>query len=169
MKKRLVLFLFIFNLTMVPVLMKAQTVLNDAGVKVEGGSNTPFIITHDVLKTFPRAVVNRKDKDGNNHLYTGAALSDILAKAGTTLGKELKGTNLTKCLLVEAADGYQVSFAFAELDKAFTDRIIILADEMDGKPLPVADGPYRVVVEGEKKPARCIKQVTGMFIKSIVK
>lgn len=169
MKKGLLLFLFTFNLTMVPVLMKAQTVLNDAVVKVEGGANTPFIITHDVLKTFPRAVVNRKDKDGNNHLYTGAALSDILAKAGTTLGKELKGANLTKCLLVEAIDGYEVAFAFAELDKAFTDRVVILADEMDGKPLPVADGPYRVVVEGEKKPARCIKQVTGMLIKSIVK
>jgi hypothetical protein len=66
--------------------------------------------------------------------------------------------------LVEARDGYQVVFALAELDKDFTDRRIILADKVDGKSLSPADGPFRIIVQDEKKPARCIKQVTGIKI-----
>ena len=96
-------------------------------------------------------------------------MSDILLKAGAALGKDLRGGNLNKCLLVEAIDGYQVVFALAELDQAFTDRVIILANEMDGKPLPAADGPFSIIVQDEKKPARCIKQVVGMYVKSTVR
>ena len=47
----------------------------------------------------------------------------------------MKGKNLTKYILVTASDNYQVVFALAELDKAFTDRTIHLADQVDGKPL----------------------------------
>jgi len=105
-----------------------------------------------------------KDKDGNEHAYTGVLLADLLQKAGTTMGKDLKGKNLTKFISVEASDGYQVVFALAELDKDFTDRTIILANMMDGKPLPTGDGPFRIIVQDEKKPARCIKQVTAIKV-----
>ena len=80
------------------------------------------------------------------------------------MGSALKGDNLTKYLFVTASDNYQVDFALPELDKAYTDRMIILADKMDGKPLPTGDGPFRVIVQDEKRPARCIKQVTGLKV-----
>ena len=91
-------------------------------------------------------------------------MSTILQKAGVTSGKDLRGKNLTKYVQVEASDGYQVVFALAELDKDFTDRMIILADEVDGKPLAAGDGPFRIIVQDEKKPARCIKQVTAIKV-----
>jgi hypothetical protein len=37
---------------------------------------------------------------------------------------------------------------------------------MDGKPLAAGVGPFRVVVPGEKKPARSCFQVTEIEIKS---
>ena len=80
------------------------------------------------------------------------------------MGNDLKGENLTKFISVSASDGYQVVFALAELDKSFTDRVIILASLMDGKPLPTGDGPFRIIVQDEKKPARCIKQVTSIKV-----
>jgi hypothetical protein len=57
-----------------------------------------------------------------------------------------------------------VTFALAELDKSYTDRMIILANQVDGKPLLPADGPFRIIVQDEKKPARCIKQVVSFKI-----
>ncbi|WP_254448541.1 hypothetical protein [Spirosoma rhododendri] len=66
---------------------------------------------------------------------------------------------------MKAADGYEVVFALAELDPDFSTRTILLADSVDGAPLADGMGPYRVVVPGEKKPARWIRQVTEMAVK----
>jgi hypothetical protein len=85
--------------------------------------------------------------------------------AGVTTGKQLRGKNLTKYMLVKCADGYEVLFSLAELDSSFTDRTVIIADESEGKPLPLEKGPFRLIVPGEKKPARCSFQVTELAIR----
>lgn len=162
MKKHLsIIVLALFCL--VPLVTKAQN-QKEAVVKVTGEVTSPLNINNAELHKFTQTTVIRKDRDNKDHSYTGVLLGDILQKAGATLGAELKGENLTKYLSVEASDGYQVVFALAELDKGYTDRMIILADQMDGKPLPAADGPFRIIVQDEKKPARCIKQVTSLRI-----
>lgn len=144
-----------------PFFVNAQ---KQATVKITGEVSTPLTITPENIKTYEQVKVIRKDRDGNDHTYTGALLSALLQKAGVTMGKELKGENLVKYVLATASDGYQVVFALAELDKEFTDRAIILATEIDGKPLAPADGPFRIIVQDEKKPARCMKQVTELHI-----
>jgi DMSO/TMAO reductase YedYZ molybdopterin-dependent catalytic subunit len=141
---------------------RAQT--KEAVVKVTGEVTNPLTIGSADLQQYKQTTVTRKDRDGKDHTYSGVIVSEILAKAGVTLGPELRGENLAKYLLVEASDGYQVLFALAELDKGFTDRSIILADKIDGQPLAPADGPFRIIVQDEKKPARCIKQVTAMKV-----
>ncbi len=67
-------------------------------------------------------------------------------------------------LVVEAADGYRAVFALSELDPAFTDRVILLADRRDGQPISTRDGPLQVVVPGEKKHARWVRQVIRLKI-----
>ncbi|KIO75847.1 molybdopterin-binding protein [Pedobacter lusitanus] len=166
MKKQLLTLLITVCALSTPFLMQGQTLEKETPVKVGGEVKTPLLINGAELGKFRKTLVNRKDRDGNNHVYSGAVLADILQQAGAVSGKELKGANLTKYLLVEAIDGYQVIFAMAELYPDFTDRVIILANEMDGKPLPASDGPFRIIVQDEKKPARCIKQVTGLFVKN---
>jgi hypothetical protein len=69
---------------------------------------------------------------------------------------------MTEVLLVEAADGYRVAFALAEVDPAFSERDIILADKRDGKPLDAKEGPLRIVAPGDKRPARWVRQVTAL-------
>ena len=53
-----------------------------------------------------------------------------------------------------ATDGYRAVFALPGLDHAYTDRIVILADRRDGKPLTEKEGPLRIVVADEKREAR---------------
>lgn len=163
MKKHLLSsFIIVFLLT--PFLTQAQTAAKQASLKVSGEVTTPLTLNDADLHQFTQTTVVRKDRDGGDHTYSGVMLADILKKAGATMGADLKGENLSKYLLVEASDGYQIIFALAELDKSFTDRAIILANQMDGKPLPAGDGPFRIIVQDEKKPARCEKQVVSLKV-----
>jgi hypothetical protein len=163
MKKQLSIILIAFLSLVITTYSKAQT---SASVKISGDVTTPLTINDEDLHKFTQTTVTRKDHDGKEHTYSGVILADLLKKAGATLGADLKGKNLAKYILITASDNYQVVFALAELDKAFTDRTIILADQVDGKPLPAGEGPFRIIVEDEKKPARCIREVVSIQVLS---
>lgn len=147
-----------------PFLLAAQAPVKEASIKVSGEVTMPLDLNIADLQQFTQTEVKRKDKDGNEHIYKGVLLSEILQKAGVTLGKDLHGKNLNKFVQVEASDGYQVVFALAELDKGFTDRLIILATQVDGKLLTATDGPFHIIVQDEKKPARCVRMVTAIKV-----
>jgi arsenical resistance protein ArsH len=133
-------------------------------VKVTGDVTTPLTLTASDFAAMGRTEDSAKDKQGMMHHYSGVAIADILNKAGVTTGKQLRGKNMAKYLLVSCADGYQVVFSLAELDSTITDRVVILADREDGKPLTTGVGPYKLIVPGEKRPARNCFQVTTLFI-----
>ncbi|GGA98627.1 molybdopterin-dependent oxidoreductase [Puia dinghuensis] len=134
-------------------------------VAVGGEVTTPLTLTAADLAAMPRTTATAKDKQGFPHTFAGVALSEIFKKAGVTTGKDLRGKNMTKYVLVSCADNYQVVFSLAELDSSITDRVVILADQEGGQPLPAATGPFRLVVPGEKKPARNCYKVTSIDIK----
>ncbi|MNU09270.1 hypothetical protein D3C72_2557340 [compost metagenome] len=68
-------------------------------------------------------------------------------------------------MLVRCSDGYELVFSLAELDPSFTNRVVILADSKDGKPLADGVGPFRLVVPDENKPARSAHEVTNLIIR----
>ena len=94
-------------------------------------------------------------------------LGDVLKLAGVKFGEQLRGKDLALFLVVGAADGYHAVFALPELDHAFTDRIVILADRRDGKPLAEKEGPLRIVVPDEKREARWVRQVISLTIRRV--
>jgi DMSO/TMAO reductase YedYZ molybdopterin-dependent catalytic subunit len=112
----------------------------------------------------PHVTVTAKDKQGQPHQYRGVPLSAILEAAGAVPGGKLHGREFMKALKVTAADNYQVFFALAELDPAFATGTVILADQCDGKPLPAETGPWQVIVPGEKKPGRWVRQVRSLQV-----
>lgn len=134
-------------------------------VKVSGEVTNPLTLTAADISAMPRTNASAKDRHGEMHSFSGVAIADILNKAGVTTGRQLKGENLAKYLLVTCADNYQVVFSLAELDSSYTDRVVILADQVEGKPLPAGTGPFRLIVPGEKKPARSCMQVVGLAVK----
>jgi hypothetical protein len=86
-------------------------------------------------------------------IYACVLLRDIVALAGVPLGEQLRGDRLALYVVVEAADGYRVVFALPELDAAFTNRVVLLADRRDEQPLHTAEGPLRLVIPAEKRHA----------------
>ncbi|GAA4172077.1 molybdopterin-dependent oxidoreductase [Sphingobacterium ginsenosidimutans] len=133
-------------------------------LKVSGEVGTPLELSLQDLTKLPRKNAALTDRDGKVHQYTGVPVYAILQKAGVTLGGELRGANLSKYLLVKCADGYEVLLSLAEIDNSFTDREVILADTIEQQPLEATKGPLRLVVPGEKKPARSCFQVIELVV-----
>ena len=119
------------------------------------------------LSKLPRREVKGKTHDGAGATFAGTELREILKLAGVKFGKEAKGSHLNSFLVVEAADDYRVVFAMSELEADLTDKVILLADTRDGKPLSKAEGNLRLVVPDEKKQARWVRQVVVLKIKKI--
>ena len=109
-----------------------------------------------------RRTVKATDHEQNVATFEGVLLRDALQPLGLPFGKDLRGKALTIYLLIEAQDGYQVVFTLPELDALFTDKVVLLADRRDGKPLSEKEGPLRIVVPDEKRQARWIRQVRSI-------
>ena len=90
----------------------------------------------------------------------------IITECGAVPGNQLRGKYLAKYILVSGSDGYNAVIALAEADTAFTDKVIILADEEDGKALSANVGPFQLIVPGDKRPARSVWHVTSINILS---
>src|SRR5258707_962729 len=116
------------------------------------------------LAGFQRQTIRVADDKGVQVEYGGVPVAEILEKAGTPLGKELKGPNMALGVVARAADGYQVLFSLAEFDSAFSDRVILLADRRDGKPLDNHEGPLRIIAPGDKRKARSIRGVDALEV-----
>jgi DMSO/TMAO reductase YedYZ molybdopterin-dependent catalytic subunit len=132
-------------------------------IQVTGAVKEPLTLTADDLSKMPRATVRTKS-NGLEVVYEGVPLHEVLKRAGVPLGSELRGKALASYLLASAEDGYQVVFSIAELDPAFTDSVMLLADTADGKPLFGAQGRFRLVVAKDKPGARSVRMLTKLEV-----
>jgi len=132
---------------------RAQTI---QVVNADGHTGTA---TAAQIAAMPHATVSVTDHDEPAQ-FDGVPLAALVSAAGIQLGDTLRGQRMTEALLVEAADGYKVVFALAEVDPAFATREIILADKRDGKAMDAKEGPFRIVAPGDKRAARwCVKSL----------
>ena len=122
----------------------------------------PVRLTTVDFAKLKRLQVKATDHEQNVATFEGVLLRDALQPLGLPFGKDLRGKALTIYLLIEAQDGYQVVFTLPELDALFTDKVVLLADRRDGKPLSEKEGPLRIVVPDEKRQARWIRQVKSI-------
>jgi hypothetical protein len=157
--KRLLL-LCVFSLLIPQTLGYAQQLT----VQTEDGKQT--VLARADIEALPHVKVQASAHD-ISATFEGVALRSVLEKAGVVFGEALREKRLASCLLVEAADGYRVVIALPEMDPAFADKQILLAFLKDGKPLDQKEGPYRIVIPDEKRPARWIREVTSLTIVNV--
>lgn len=168
-EKQKCLSLFILSLLLsiaISTVTYGQVAEKEPALSVEGEVQQILTLHTADLAKMHRMEIRATDKDEKEHHFSGFRLSDILQQAGVTLGAQLRGKNMTKYLLARSGDGYQVIFALAEIDSSFTDRTILVADQVDGHPLPTGKGPFQMVVPGEKKHARWIWGLTTLIVRS---
>lgn len=157
--------LLFFGLAAIEALGQKTELQAGPGVAFQNENSKPVTFSAADIRKLARHTVKAVDH-GTEASFEGYALADVLKMGGVEFGESLRGRRLLTYLLVEAADKYSALFALPELDPAFNDRLIIIADKRDGKPLSATDGPWRVIVPGEKRGARWVRQVVGLRILS---
>lgn len=162
--KKINLFTIAFTLILTSFLNK-PCIAQGTGVTVNGLVAKPYTVNTETFALMKRITIPVTGHDGSTHQYSGVSLFEILTRAEAVPDNQLKGKLMTKYLLITAADNYQVVIAIPEFDPAFTDAVIILADEQDGEKLPANSGPYRLVVPKDKKQARSVMRVTSIEVK----
>jgi hypothetical protein len=138
--KKLNLFLTAIAFFSISVTALSQS-SSDAFITIGGEVLKPLKLAVKDLDKFPSTEIKAKDKEGKEHTYKGTLLFAVLDSAGVTLGKQLRGENLTKYILVTATDGYQVLYSLPEIDPEFTSNTILLTTQVDGNPLPKGEVP----------------------------
>src|SRR5262249_24518639 len=137
----------------------------NVALKIAGDVETPLNLSVEQLRAMPHQTVKvTNPHDKKSETYEGVPISDLLARAGVPLGEKLRGPWMAACVVADASDGYRATFALAELDPGFLDSGVIVADKMDGAPLPDGQGPLKLVAPHEKRPARWVRMVNTLTV-----
>jgi hypothetical protein len=98
--------------------------------------------------------------------YSGLRLANLLLRVGAPLGKDLHGEALANYVVAVGSDGYKAVLALSEIDPSFHPGEVLVADSMDGKPLDAHNGPLKLVVSEDQRPARCVRNLVTIELES---
>jgi len=135
-----------------------------ATLVVQGIGGTSATLSVLDLSKLPQRTVQVTDH-GTPATFEGVLLAEVLAKVDLPLGEKFHSTGASYYLTVEAKDSYRAVFAWAELDSTFMDKAVYVVTKRDGQALSEKDGPFQLVVPGEKRAARWVRQVTALKIR----
>jgi len=136
----------------------------DTTLRIGGDVPASVTLTLSDLAAMAHETAIVTAENGTKSGYRGVPLREILARAGAPFGKDLRGKNMTTYVLASAHDGYQVVFTLAELDAAFGNQNILVADTHEGKPMAAPLGPLRIVCVGDKAGARSLRMLETLEV-----
>ena len=137
---------------------------DEPSLVLHGIGDSVIKLTSADLQKLPSRTIHATPEHRSAADYKCTTVGEILTGSGLQMGKNIRGKRLGDYLRVRAADGYDVVFALPEIDPEFTDRLVLLCYLKDGAALPVDEGPLRIVIPEEKRPARWVRQVTDFFL-----
>jgi hypothetical protein len=106
------------------------------------------------LQSMPRKTLEvHNAHTGAMETYQGVELSLLLARLNAPLEQKLRGKALAMYVVAEGADKYRALYSLAEVDPAFHNGTVIVADREGGQPI-TRDGPFKLVNTEDKRPAR---------------
>ena len=137
-----------------------------ASLSVTGEDGKAVVLTLADLAALPQEAASIAH-DGKITGFKGPLLTEVLKRVGAPLGPALRGPALSDVVIVAASDGYVVALALSDLEPSIRPGKAILADAMaDGAPLG-ADGPFRLIVDGDLKPARSARNVVAIELRRL--
>jgi hypothetical protein len=133
---------------------------------ITAGPGQRGVFTPETFRDLPHQTVTIFDHHTNaNETYSGVPLMDLLAKLGVPHGKDLMGKALAQYVVATGLDGYKSVVALGEIDPEFHPGQVLVCDAMDGKPLGAA-GPFRLIVTEDKRPARSVRNLVSLEVKT---
>jgi len=129
-----------------------------------GDLDQPITLTPGDLAALPQTSVEAIPHGGTATTYSGPRLEHVLAKADLPRGAWRRGNQLLVDIVWEAVAGYRAVFALAELDSGFRLETPILALTRNGEALEADAAPFQVIVPGEQRHARWVRQIACIRI-----
>jgi DMSO/TMAO reductase YedYZ molybdopterin-dependent catalytic subunit len=143
------------------------------GLTVRGDVRSPAKFQVAELQAL-ESITRVWSQHGQERQLTGVPLMAVLRRAGWEAGPEGKSvpprdkhSGHRQVLVATAADGYQAVFSAAELTEGKTEALIVWS--IDGKPLPAASGPLRLVVPSDSGMARSTFQLRALDVVDVRK
>lgn len=149
---------------LVCLILTASVVSADAvRLKIHGHGIKTAELTESDLQRFPRLKITAVDpQTQQKHAYQGISLRELLLLHGMPIGGSRRGDGLQLAVRFSASDGQAAVFALKEFDAAFSKRTLILAESIDGQPLPAKHGPLQLIAPGEASDARWVSSVNDI-------
>ena len=113
-----------------------------------------------------RTLVVHNGHSNVDETYTGAAVSDLLAKYGFTLENGGARKVYHSYVRAEGTDHYYVLFSASELEPTLHAGDAIIALTVNGQPL-TEDGKFKFIAGGDKKPARWVTNLSALSIVTV--
>ncbi len=135
-------------------------------ISISGGGNAGSVPPAE-LAQWPAVQVNAMFGTANGVLkasFTGPLLWIVLCDARAV--DPTKPRALVRAYaVITGADGYSTVLALGEIAPMFEGKQVILAETMNGKPLP--PGQFRLIVPGDQRGGRDVKNVTRITVLTI--
>jgi hypothetical protein len=158
--RRLSVFL-VWILTVTSLAAHAQ-----GSLKVQNGVQQTSV-SLDALKALPHKTVTVHNPHENaDETYAGVPLIELLKQVGAPTGKDVRGKALAEYVVATGSDGYKAVLALAEIEPDFHPGDVLVADAMNGKPLDAKVGPFRLVVTDDKRPARSVRNLVSVELRT---
>ncbi|MGA8530945.1 MAG: molybdopterin-dependent oxidoreductase [Acidobacteriaceae bacterium] len=133
---------------------------------IEAGPGERGVFTAASLGEYPQTKVTVFDMHAKKNVtYAGVPLMDLLAHLGVAHGKDLMGKALAEYVVATGSDGYATVLSLGEVDPEFHPGVVLVADQLDGKPLDAKTGPFRLVVTEDKKGARSVRNLVKIEVR----
>ena len=135
-------------------------------LSLSGLAGPSVVVDAEAIRAMPHRTVTAAIH-GLSGAYSGVPLTLLLARVNAPQGETLRGPAMSDVVAVKACDGYRVVLTLPDIDPAFRDQTVIVADTLDGHPLDVHQGPFRLIVEGDKRAARSARCVTSIAVQAV--
>jgi hypothetical protein len=148
------------------VLLAVATSAQAQDLIVRRADGSERVLSNAELRPLPRQSFEASDH-GVVGRFSGVSLRSVLQLAGVGPLDSLRGPLLRRVVLLVGADGYAAAIALADLDPSIGAKQALVVDSANGRPLPAAQGPWRVMIVGDGRPSRWVRQLTRIEMSDV--
>ena len=123
-------------------------------------AETPVVLNRRDVEQLPSFLIEAMpERSIKKSRYRCTSVVEILSTAGLKLSEITRRQKLRSHVLLAGSDGYEVSYAWSELDVEYAKEPALLCYERDGGSLSMNEGALRMITRKDKKHARWVRQV----------
>jgi hypothetical protein len=138
-------------------------------LKVELADGRSRQFTRSELQKLPPERASAQLRGSDPFEAVGVSVTTLLRETGLDLSTNLGGGRVVgQALLARAGDGYRAVFGLADADPRFGHPpLLVVWANADGTPLPDRSGPLQLIVVGERRPGRWVRQLQSLEVKNL--